>query len=105
MKKDIHPKWNKEAKVLVNGKAVMSVGSTSDTMNVEIWSGNHPFYTGKDMIVDVDNRVEGYLKKASKAQKEELISKKEKLERRKAKASKTPGNSALTLKDMISGIK
>ena len=45
-KKDIHPKWYYEAKVFCDGQLVMTVGSTKPELNVDILSGNHPFYTG-----------------------------------------------------------
>ena len=41
-KKDIHPKWFTDTKVKVNGEVVMTVSSTEE-LNVDLWSGNHPF--------------------------------------------------------------
>jgi len=105
MKKGIHPQWNKEAKVIVNGKPVMTVGSTSDEMNVEIWAGNHPFYTGKEMLVDVDNLVDKFNKKKELAGSKTVVNKKAKLEERKAKSSAAKSKAGLTLKDMLSQIK
>ena len=46
MKEGIHPKWYPNAKVIVEGEEVMTVGSTLPEISVEIWSGTHPFYTG-----------------------------------------------------------
>lgn len=63
MKKDIHPKWYPDAKVLVNGEHVMSVGSTSPELRVEIWSGTHPFYTGTQRLVDTEGQVDRFLKR------------------------------------------
>lgn len=63
MKKDIHPKWYPDAKVLVNGEYVMSVGSTSPELRVEIWSGTHPFYTGTQRLVDTEGQVDRFLKR------------------------------------------
>ena len=64
MKKDnTHPKWYPEAKVYCGGKAIMTVGSTKPIMYVDIWSGNHPFFTGSQKIIDSEGRVEKFLKK------------------------------------------
>ena len=44
-KKNLHPNWY-QTKVFCDGKLVLEVGSTQEELNVDIWSGNHPFYTG-----------------------------------------------------------
>lgn len=69
MKKDIHPEWHADAKVIVDGEVVMTVGSTHPELHVDIWSGNHPFYTGKQKLVDTARRVEKF--EAKMAQKTE----------------------------------
>jgi large subunit ribosomal protein L31 len=63
MKKDIHPTWYPDAKVICNGEVVMTVGSTRPELHVEIWSGNHPFYTGQQRLVDTEGQVERFLKR------------------------------------------
>jgi large subunit ribosomal protein L31 len=62
-KPDIHPKWYPEAKVYCNGEVVMTVGSTQPELRVDVWSGNHPFYTGTQKIIDTEGRVDRFLKK------------------------------------------
>jgi large subunit ribosomal protein L31 len=62
-KPDIHPKWYPEAKVYCNGQVVMTVGSTKPELHVDVWSGNHPFYTGTQKIIDTEGRVERFLRK------------------------------------------
>ena len=62
-KKDIHPKWFKETKVFCDGKLILEVGTTKPEMYVDIWSGNHPFYTGSQKIIDTEGRVEKFEKK------------------------------------------
>ena len=62
-KKDIHPKWYPDAKVICNGEVVMTVGATQPELNVELWSGNHPFYTGQMRIVDTEGQVERFYKR------------------------------------------
>ncbi|HSM58139.1 MAG TPA: 50S ribosomal protein L31 [Candidatus Sulfomarinibacteraceae bacterium] len=75
MKKDIHPEWYPEAEVVVNGEVVMRVGSTKPRLNVEIWSGTHPFYTGQQRLVDTEGQVERFLKRLQR--REELLSEQE----------------------------
>ena len=62
-KSGIHPEWYPEAKVICNGEVVMTVGSTQPEINVDVWSGNHPFYTGTQKIIDTEGRVDRFLRK------------------------------------------
>lgn len=62
-KKNIHPQWFSNTKVYCDGQLVMIVGSTKPELNVDIWSGNHPFYTGSQRIIDTEGRVERFIKK------------------------------------------
>jgi large subunit ribosomal protein L31 len=62
-KPGIHPEWYPEAKVLCDGEVVMTVGSTRPQLNVDIWSGNHPFYTGTQKLLDTEGRVERFKRK------------------------------------------
>jgi large subunit ribosomal protein L31 len=62
-KPGIHPTWYPEAKVYCNGEVVTTVGSTSPELHVDVWSGNHPFYTGTQKIIDTEGRVERFLRK------------------------------------------
>jgi large subunit ribosomal protein L31 len=105
MKKGIHPKWNKEVKVMFNGKAVMNVGSTSDELNVEIWSGNHPFYTGKEILVDTDNLVEKFNKKIESSKSKKVTTKARKRALRSQKKKEAFSGGQVTLKDMLKDFK
>lgn len=105
MKKNKHPKWNSNASVLVSGKKVMQVGSTTDEINVEIWSGNHPFYTGQETIVDTERRVDKFQKKLEAASKTTSLnksSKRKRLREKRRKGDTTEEN--LTLKDMLKSL-
>ncbi|MDJ0660491.1 MAG: 50S ribosomal protein L31 [Crocosphaera sp.] len=62
-KPEIHPTWYPEAKVICNGEVVMTVGSTQPEIHVEVWSGNHPFYTGTQKIIDTEGRVDRFQKR------------------------------------------
>jgi large subunit ribosomal protein L31 len=62
-KKGIHPEWYPNAEIVCNGEVIMTVGSTKPKMNVDVWSGNHPFFTGTQKIIDTEGRVERFLRK------------------------------------------
>lgn len=66
MKKDIHPKYYAKAKVKCACGNSFTVGSTVPEINVEICSKCHPFYTGKDKIIDTAGRVERFKKRLQK---------------------------------------
>ncbi|MCL2925752.1 MAG: 50S ribosomal protein L31 [Trichodesmium sp. MAG_R04] len=65
-KANIHPEWYSEAKVYCNGEVVMTVGSTQPEIHVDVWSGNHPYFTGTQKIIDTEGRVERFMRKYSK---------------------------------------
>jgi large subunit ribosomal protein L31 len=67
-KSEIHPEWYPEAKVYCDGEVVMTVGSTKPELSVDIWSGNHPFYTGTQKIIDTEGRVERFMRKYGMAE-------------------------------------
>jgi large subunit ribosomal protein L31 len=67
MKPNIHPKYQK-AKVTCSCGNSFEVGSTLAEIRVEICSLCHPFYTGKDKIIDTEGRVEKFQKRAKHAQ-------------------------------------
>jgi large subunit ribosomal protein L31 len=62
-KPDIHPTWYPDAKVICNGEVVMTTGSTKPEIHVDVWSGNHPFYTGTQKILDTEGRVDRFMRK------------------------------------------
>jgi len=67
-KKDIHPKYYPNAKVHCACGNSFTVGSTKETIEVEICSACHPFYTGKEKIIDAAGRVEKFQKRLQKKQ-------------------------------------
>ncbi len=73
MKKDIHPDYKGEAKVKCSCGTSFTAGSTKELIEVEICSSCHPFYTGKEKIIDTMGRVERFKKKMEK--KEALVKK------------------------------
>lgn len=68
MKKDIHPVFYENALVTCACGATFTVGSTVEKLNVEICSSCHPFFTGKEKVIDTAGRVEKFKTRQSKAQ-------------------------------------
>ena len=62
MKEGIHPKYI-AANVTCACGNTFETRSTKATIRVEICSNCHPFYTGKQKIVDTEGRVEKFLQK------------------------------------------
>jgi large subunit ribosomal protein L31 len=62
MKKNIHPKYYM-AKVRCACGNEFEVGSTKKEIKVEICSKCHPFFTGKQKLVDTAGRVEKFYRK------------------------------------------
>lgn len=67
MKKDVHPVYFRRARVRCACGAAFTVGSTKESIEVEICSQCHPLYTGKGKIIDVAGRVERFRTRAGKA--------------------------------------
>ena len=85
MKKDIHPKYYKEAKITCACGNNFVTGSTEPEIKIELCSACHPFFTGKQKLVDTARRVEKFEAKV-KAQKEVAKTRKGKRVKRAAKA-------------------
>jgi large subunit ribosomal protein L31 len=62
-KSEIHPNWFPQAPVLCEGKTLCSIGSTKPQLQLDVWLGNHPFYTNSQTLVDSEGRVERFMKK------------------------------------------
>ena len=60
MKKDIHPAYFPQAKITCACGNIMTIGSTKEHIEVEICSACHPFYTGKEKLLDAAGRVERF---------------------------------------------
>ncbi len=60
MKADIHPTYFPEAKVVCACGNSFAAGSTRESLEVEICSACHPFFTGNEKILDTAGRVERF---------------------------------------------
>lgn len=68
MKKDIHPNY-KKAKVTCGCGNVIETKNTVGDLTVEICSACHPFFTGKQKLVDTAGRVDKFKAKMETAEK------------------------------------
>lgn len=67
MKKDIHPEY-KEVEVTCSCGNKFKTGSTKcENIQVEICSECHPFYTGKQKLVDTAGRIDKFRNKFRKS--------------------------------------
>lgn len=62
MKEGIHPKYNETTIKCACGE-VFEARSTKADIKIEICSKCHPFFTGKQKLVDTGGRVERFKKK------------------------------------------
>jgi large subunit ribosomal protein L31 len=60
VKKDIHPKYYPEAKVVCACGNTWTTGSTQPEIRTEMCSVCHPFFTGEQRIVDTAGQVERF---------------------------------------------
>ncbi len=107
MKKNIHPKLYMNAKVtdLSSGETFV-IPSTKEEISIEVSNLSHPFYTGKQRIVDTENLVKKFESKRTSADVSKVSNKKDKKSRRnKSRVSSIDGGNTITLKDMLKQFK
>jgi len=66
MKKDIHPEYYPQATITCACGQTYTIGSTVKKISVELCAACHPFYSGKQKIIDTARRVEKYQERATK---------------------------------------
>ena len=67
MKQDIHPKYYDQAQVKCACGNKFTVGSTKPELETEICYRCHPFYTGKEKLIDTAGKVEKFKARRAKA--------------------------------------
>lgn len=87
MKPNIHPTYYKDAVIKCACGASYLVGSTEKELSVEICSSCHPFYTGKQKLVDTAGRVDKFKARVEAASKAKVKKDAPKVE---GEAIKTP---------------
>jgi large subunit ribosomal protein L31 len=66
MKKDIHPEYFPEARVVCGCGNTFVTGATKQLIKTDICSACHPFFTGEQRIVDTAGQVERYMRRLEK---------------------------------------
>lgn len=76
MKSGIHPTYYAEATITCACGAVLTTGSTVESMHTEICALCHPLYTGKKKVIDTTGRVDRFKKMTEKSQAKQVARKK-----------------------------
>ncbi|MDD5094477.1 MAG: 50S ribosomal protein L31 [Dehalococcoidia bacterium] len=63
MKEKVHPKYYDEAKVVCSCGNTFSVGATQPMLKVEVCSKCHPFFSGKQHMMDTAGQIERFKKR------------------------------------------
>ena len=66
MKKDIHPAYYPEAKVVCACGNTWTTGATQEVVRTDVCSACHPFFTGEQRIVDTAGQVERFMRRLEK---------------------------------------
>lgn len=66
MKEGIHPNYQEIVVTCSCGNSFTTCSTLSKALHVEVCSACHPFYTGKQKIVDTAGRVEKFNRKYAK---------------------------------------
>lgn len=67
MKKDIHPEYHPSAVITCVCGQTFKTGSTKKEIGVEICAACHPFFSGKEKLIDTAGRVDKFKQRAAKS--------------------------------------
>jgi len=98
MKTNLHPTWYNDATVTCSCGNTFKTGSTKQTLEVDICSACHPFFTGEMKFIDIQGRVEKFQLKWQKSEQYRSQAK-----AKKQKVQKTV--EVKSLKDMLADVK
>ncbi len=87
MKTGIHPEY-RTATVHCSCGNEFTTRATTDTIRVELCNQCHPFYTGKQKLVDVGGRVERYQQRFAKGQEKAAAHEAQKVAAAEARTAK-----------------
>jgi large subunit ribosomal protein L31 len=90
MKDGIHPTYHTAVPVTCSCGNKFSTGSTQEAIDTEICSNCHPFYTGKQKLLDTRGNVERFKKRRELAEKTAA-------EKKEKKPRKTRSSTSATL--------
>jgi large subunit ribosomal protein L31 len=67
MQAGIHPAYNEVAVICACGNTFKTRSTHKGDLRVEICSNCHPFFTGRQKLVDTEGRVDRFQKKVAKS--------------------------------------
>lgn len=89
MKENIHPNYEFVEAVCACGNKFMT-RSTAKTLKLDICAACHPFFTGKQKLLDTEGMVEKFNKRFAKTEGKTLVRKPKTEVKAKAKLAKKP---------------
>jgi large subunit ribosomal protein L31 len=69
MKSNVHPKYSQATVHCASCKTVFEIGSTRNELRVDVCNSCHPFFTGKQMILDTAGQVERFQRRLERTQR------------------------------------
>ena len=87
MKDGIHPTYNEKVSVTCSCGNSFVTGSTEKSIDVEVCSNCHPFYTGKQKLVDTAGRVDKFRQRQAQAETKKAAKKASKAAKKPKKAT------------------
>ena len=78
-------------------------GETYPLIKIDISSKSHPFYTGKQRMVDTENRVKTFEQRSKRASKQ-TQNKRTKRRQKRSEVQEVKVTKGLTLKDMLKSL-
>jgi len=73
MKADIHPAYEEVNVICACGNTFKTRSTHKGDLRVEICSSCHPFFTGRQKLVDTEGRVDRFQKKMQKSKDLKLV--------------------------------
>ncbi|PIR41311.1 MAG: 50S ribosomal protein L31 [Candidatus Yanofskybacteria bacterium CG10_big_fil_rev_8_21_14_0_10_46_23] len=81
MKEEIHLQYYPEATIKCACGKSFSIGTTVPSLQTEICSNCHPFYTGKDKVIDTQGRIERFKDRLEKSKEKAVTLKASKIKK------------------------
>jgi len=99
MKASTHPQYFDQAQVVCVCGNKFTIGSTRDSIHVELCNLCHPFYTGEQKFVDTASRIQKFETKLKTAQTFKATTAKKQAEKKKSQEAPK------SLREMLQSLK
>jgi len=101
MKKDIHPKLNKDCVVTCACGNSFTTMSPLDAIRVEICSACHPFFTGQQKFVDTEGRIDKFTKKLKLSEEKKRVREAKRVEKAARGGKRGGQKKGLSMREMM----